>query len=79
MTYKQILIQIHIKNMSKRIIEHNLDFYILDQDQFEPNEIFQQRINFILQNLESDTYKNLVKKSRLWACKKYFNCEYDHI
>jgi hypothetical protein len=62
--------------MNKKIIEHNLNFYILEQDLFEPDEIFQYRIKYILENLEKDGFENLIKKSRLTANEKFWGCVY---
>lgn len=60
----------------KKIIEHNLNFYILEKDLFEPDEMFQYRINYILSNLNKDTFYNLITKSRLSSNIKYWKCEY---
>jgi hypothetical protein len=64
--------------MEKRIVEHNLNFYIIEQDLYEPDEIFQERANYITSNLWTDTFNNLVKKSRLLANIKNFGCEYNN-
>jgi hypothetical protein len=67
--------------MEKRIVEHNLNFYIIYQDMYEPDEIFHERTNYITSNLDSDTdtytFDNLVKKSRLLANIKNFGCTYN--
>jgi hypothetical protein len=63
--------------MTKKIIQHNLNFYLLDQDLFESDEIFQFRINYIKQNLEKDTFDNLIKKSRLKANINFLGCKYN--
>jgi hypothetical protein len=62
--------------MEKRIVEHNLNFYIIEQDLYEPNEIFHERTKYILNNINKDTYDNLIKKSRLLSNIKIFGCEY---
>ena len=59
-----------------KIIEYNLDFYIIDKDVYEPDEIFYERKNYILNNLKKDTFNNLVKNSRLLSNKKNYNCQY---
>lgn len=63
--------------MEKRLVEHNLNFYIIEQDIYEPDEIFQERVNYVTSNLESDTFDNLIKKSRLLANIKNFGCTYN--
>jgi hypothetical protein len=64
--------------MEKRIFEHNLNFYVIEQDIYEPDEIFQERVNYVMSNLKSDTYDNLIKKSRLLANIKNFSCSYNN-
>lgn len=67
-------------SIQEKIIEHNLDFYTLKQDLYESDEIFQFRINYIIKNLNNDTFNNLVKKSRLLANIEFWGCKYsDHI
>lgn len=63
--------------MEKRIIEHNLNFYVIYQEMFEPDEIFFERINYITSNLKNDTLDNLIKKSKLLANIKNFGCTYN--
>ncbi len=60
----------------KKIINHKTKFYIVEQQIFEPNEIFFERINFIFKNLEFDNFENLKKKSLLSANLKNYGCEY---
>jgi hypothetical protein len=64
-------------NIEKKIIEHNLNFYILKQDLYESDEIFQFRTNYIIKNLNKDTFDNLVKKSRLLANIEFWGCVYN--
>ncbi len=63
--------------MKKRIIEHNLNFFTMDQDLFEPDEIFADRINYVIKNLGADNFDNLVKKSRLLVNIEIYGCEYN--
>lgn len=65
--------------MTKKMIRHNLDFYILNQDLFETEDNFQFRTNYIIQNLQKDTFDNLIKKSRLYANMHFLECSYDKI
>jgi hypothetical protein len=60
----------------KKIIQYKTNFYIIEQQIFEPNEIFFERINFIIKNLELDEFTNLKKKSLLSANLKNYGCEY---
>lgn len=68
---------------NKKIIEHNLDFYLLEQDSFEPDEIFYSRVWYILSQLHSsgnkDNFDILIKKSRILANEKYHECKYETI
>ena len=61
----------------KKIFEHKLNFYVLEQDPYEPDDIFQYRVNYIMSNLEKDSYNNLVKKSRLLSNINNYGCEYN--
>lgn len=63
--------------MTKKIIKHNLNFYIIDQDLFEPDEIFQFRIKYITTNLEKETIDNLIRKSRILANIEFWGCTYN--
>lgn len=63
--------------MVKKIIEHNLNFYIIEKDLFETNEIFQFRINYITSNLGKKSFYDLVKSSRLLANTNFWGCEYN--
>ena len=62
--------------LRKRTIEHNLNFYVVEQDLFEPNEIFNDRMKYILSNLEKDKFDILIKKSKIISNKKLYNCSY---
>ena len=61
----------------KKIIEHNFIFYVIDQDPFEPEELFQERSQYILSNLDKDKFENLIKKSRMMSNVKNYNCNYN--
>ena len=61
---------------TKRIIEYGLDYYELDQDIFEPDELFYSRVWYILNNLDKNDFETLVKKSRMEINKQYYECEY---
>ncbi len=63
----------------KKIFEHKFKFYIIEQDPYEPDDIFQYRVNFIISNLEKDNYNNLVKKSRLLSNINNYGCEYNSV
>jgi hypothetical protein len=63
---------------NKKIIEYNLDFYLFDQDPFEPDEIFHSRVWYILGNLDTkDTVNELIKKSRILSNIEQHECEYN--
>jgi hypothetical protein len=62
--------------MDNKLIEHNLNFYIVQQDLFEPDDVFQERVQYILLNLDNDNYDNLIKKSKIISNIKNYNCEY---
>lgn len=65
---------------NKKIIEYNLDFYIIEQNLFEPDEIFYERSWYILLNLNNILdYETLNKKSRIITNMKYLECCYDQI
>lgn len=64
-------------NRKTKIIEHNLDFYRIEQDLFEPDELFYERANYITKNLDNDKLDNLIKLSRIISNTKNFNCEYN--
>ena len=61
---------------NKKIIEYGLDYYTFEQDLFEPNELFYTRVWFILNNLHTDSFDTLIKKSRLMINEQYYECEY---
>lgn len=62
---------------NKKVIEYNLDFYIVDQDLYEPDEVFYTRVWYILSNLNSTSdFDILVKKSRITVNKQFYECEY---
>jgi len=62
--------------MEKRIFHHNKNIYIIEKNIFEPEEIFFERINYIRNNIEKDSYENLIKESNLIINKKNYGCEY---
>ena len=47
---------------NKKVIEFGLDFYELEQDIFEPDELFYFRAWYILSNLKNEDFEILVKK-----------------
>ena len=65
---------------SKKIIEYNQDFYLLDQDVYEPDEVFYSRAWYILNKLHSkdnkDDFNTLVKMSRILANIQNYKCEF---
>ena len=61
---------------NKKIIEFGLDFYELEQDIFEPDELFYFRAWYILSNLKNGDFETLVKKSRMIVNEKYYECTY---
>jgi len=66
--------------MSKnRIIEHNLNFYVIEQDIFEPDEIFYERMKYIISNLDKDKFDVLIKKSKIISNMKVYNCGYSSV
>lgn len=62
----------------EKIINHKTKLYVIKQEIFEPNELFFERINFILENINNDVFENLIKKSLLDINNKYYNCEYSY-
>lgn len=61
----------------KKIIEYNLNFYILEKDIFETDEMFQYRIDYIISNLKKDSFDNLIKMSRLTTNTHFWGSEYN--
>lgn len=61
---------------NKKIIEFGLDFYELEQDIFEPDELFYFRAWYILSNIKNESFEILVKKSRIIVNEKYYECIY---
>jgi hypothetical protein len=64
---------------NKKIIEYNLDFYELEQDIFEPDELFYFRAWYIMSNLKNEdfeTFETLIKKSRIIVNEQYYECTY---
>ena len=65
--------------MSIKIIEYNLDFYIINQDLYEPDQLFYERVWLILSNYKSKNpadFDKLVKNSIIKNNQIYFECEY---
>lgn len=63
--------------MDSKIIDYNNNFYLIESDLFESSEIFYDRITYILNNLDKDTFENIVKKSRIYVNIKNFGCYYN--
>ena len=63
--------------LRKQTIEHNLNFYVVEQDLYEPEEIFYERMKYITSNLEKDELDILVKKSKIISNKKIYNFSYN--
>jgi hypothetical protein len=60
-----------------KIIEHDLNFYKIEQDLFESDELFYGRINYIKKNLKENNLDELIKISRLISNSKNYGCEYN--
>lgn len=69
----------------EKIINHKKNLYVIKQQIFEPNELFFERVNFILKNIDNidnidninnDLFENLIKKSLLVTNNKNYGCEY---
>ena len=51
--------------MNNKIIEYNLDFYIIDQDLYEPDQLFYERVWYILSNYNKpNNQKNLMNQKK---------------
>ena len=57
-------------------VEFELNFYNIDQDIFESDYIFYERVWFILSNIGSSNLENLEQQSKIMINKKYLNCTY---
>lgn len=62
------------------VFELNGVFYEIQQDKYEPRELFLERVWFILNELKKSDglldFKKLVTKSRIESNKKYLECRY---
>lgn len=63
----------------EKIFQHNFKLYVLKQMLYEPDELFFERINYIIKNLEKDTFEKLEKKSLLISNSKNYGCEYNSL
>ena len=62
---------------NKKVIEYNLDFYIVERDLYEPDCVFYTRVWYILSNLNATSdFDILVKKSRIMVNQQFYECEY---
>lgn len=58
------------------VIEYCGNFYKIKQQKFEPREIFMERVWFILKNINTQSFTDLVLESYIWINKKYLKCKY---
>ena len=69
--------------MKKEIIKHNSKLYIFEQDVYEPDNLFYERIWFVINGISESTTKKefdiLVKKSRIMNNIKYLEASYTFI
>ena len=68
-----------MRNRTQRIIEHKLNYYIIEQDLFEPDELFYERVNYILKNIDDNDINILIKKSRIISNMQHYDCEYNNV
>ena len=75
----------HIETMKYQgteIIEYNKRFIKIRQIEYEPREIYLDRVYFILNKITEEVIKDnekmelLEKESKIWANMKYLKCEY---
>lgn len=64
------------------VFEINGIFYNIEQDKYEPREIFMERVWYILNkiknndNFDNNEFEILVVESRIEINKKYLKCDY---
>jgi len=64
-------------NKEKHVIEHNLDFYHIESDIFEPRELLLERSLYIIANYNDKIdFEIINQKSRIISNTKYLNCTY---
>jgi hypothetical protein len=63
----------------EKIFQYKFKFYVLKQTLYEPDEIFFERINYMINNinLKNITFEQLERKSLLISNLKNYGCEYD--
>lgn len=64
---------------NERIFIRNGKFVIIGRDEYETNTHFNMRGEYVLNNdpQNNDQYNSAIKKSRIWANKCYYNCQYN--
>lgn len=64
----------------EEVFEANGVFYKIDQDKYEPREIYLERVWFIINEIKNGsklTLNLLINKSRIELNKKYLKCKYN--
>jgi hypothetical protein len=63
--------------MDQEIFQNNSGFYYIQQDKYEPRELYLERVWFILSKINNQNeFDNLEKKSKMMINEKYLGCTY---
>jgi hypothetical protein len=60
----------------EQLIEYDGNFYKILKRNFEPREIFMERVWFILKNINSKKFDDIILESYIWSNEKHLNCKY---
>lgn len=61
----------------EEIFEFHGKFYKIKKDQYEPRELYLERVWYILNNNDPKiSFEELIKKSRIFINSKYLKCSY---
>lgn len=60
----------------QEIFEYNGIFYTIIQGKYEVREVFIERVWYILNNLNKNTFEELEKKSKILSNIKILNCKF---
>lgn len=69
-----------LKINMKEVFELNGVFYEIQQDKYEPRELYIERVWFILNEIKNESklsLEKLIVKSRIELNKKYLQCGYN--
>jgi hypothetical protein len=63
--------------MKQEVFENKYGFFIINKDEYEPRELYMERVLYILNKIQNkDDLIKLEKESKMMINKKYFGCDY---